>query len=68
LLSPWHLVVLGLVVLLVFGPSRLPEIGRSLGRGMREFRDSFTASSPDDQARPLEPPAPSADRRRDTVG
>jgi sec-independent protein translocase protein TatA len=37
-----ELLLLGLVVLLVFGPKRLPEMGRSLGRGMREFEDSVT--------------------------
>jgi sec-independent protein translocase protein TatA len=34
------LIVILIVALLVFGPKRLPEIGRSLGRGMREFKDS----------------------------
>jgi sec-independent protein translocase protein TatA len=38
-----ELIVLGLVLLLVFGPKRLPEMGRSLGRGMREFKDSVTS-------------------------
>jgi sec-independent protein translocase protein TatA len=37
-----ELLVLLLVILLVFGPKRLPEMGRSLGRGMREFKDSIT--------------------------
>lgn len=37
-----ELIVLGLVLLLIFGPKRLPEMGRSLGRGMREFKDSVT--------------------------
>jgi sec-independent protein translocase protein TatA len=36
------LIILLVVALLVFGPKRLPEIGRSLGRGMREFKDSVT--------------------------
>ena len=36
------LIVLGLVVLLIFGPKRLPEIGRSLGRGLRELKQSTT--------------------------
>jgi sec-independent protein translocase protein TatA len=36
-----ELLLLGLVVLLVFGPKRLPEMGRSMGRGMREFKDSI---------------------------
>jgi sec-independent protein translocase protein TatA len=40
LVSPWHLAVLVLVLLLIFGPARLPEMGRSLGKGIREFRDS----------------------------
>jgi sec-independent protein translocase protein TatA len=37
-----ELVVLGLVLLLIFGPKRLPEMGRSLGHGMREFKSSVT--------------------------
>jgi sec-independent protein translocase protein TatA len=50
-----ELIVLGLVVLLVFGPKRLPEMGRSLGRGMREFKDSVTGDSkPDALAIPEE--------------
>ncbi len=36
------LIVILIVAALVFGPKRLPEIGRSLGRGMREFKDSIT--------------------------
>jgi sec-independent protein translocase protein TatA len=34
--------VIILILLLVFGPKKLPEMGRSLGRGMREFKDSIT--------------------------
>jgi sec-independent protein translocase protein TatA len=34
----------------VFGPKRLPEIGRSLGKGMREFKDSISGSSDDEKA------------------
>jgi len=36
------LVVILIVALLVFGPKRLPEMGRSLGKGMREFKDSIS--------------------------
>jgi len=52
------LVVILIVALLVFGPKRLPEIGRSLGKGMREFKDSITGDSDDEKA---ELPARSAD-------
>jgi sec-independent protein translocase protein TatA len=39
------------VVLLIFGPKRLPQMGRSLGSGMREFKDGITGKSgPDDEA------------------
>jgi sec-independent protein translocase protein TatA len=41
------LIVILIVALLVFGPKRLPEIGRSLGKGMREFKDSITGSHDD---------------------
>jgi sec-independent protein translocase protein TatA len=50
----WELFLLLLVVLLVFGPKRLPEMGRSLGRGMREFKDSVTGK---DDSRAELPPA-----------
>jgi sec-independent protein translocase protein TatA len=38
--SPTHIVLILLIALLLFGAKRLPEIGRSLGTGMREFKDS----------------------------
>jgi sec-independent protein translocase protein TatA len=41
------LIVLG-IVLLIFGPKRLPGLGRQLGSGMREFKDSITRKSGDD--------------------
>ena len=41
-IGPWELLILLLVVLLVFGPKKLPEMGRSLGKGMREFKSSVT--------------------------
>jgi sec-independent protein translocase protein TatA len=40
-----ELLILLVVVLLVFGPNRLPEMGRSLGRGMREFRDAISGNA-----------------------
>lgn len=40
--SPTHLVLLMLIALCLFGAKRLPEIGRSLGSGMREFKESVT--------------------------
>jgi sec-independent protein translocase protein TatA len=44
-LGIWEILLLLLVLLLVFGPKRLPEMGRSLGRGMREFKDSVTGKN-----------------------
>ena len=45
----WEMLVLGLVVLLVFGPKRLPEMGRSLGRGLREFKSSVSGDGKDEE-------------------
>lgn len=42
--SPMELVVILVIALIVLGPSRLPETARSIGRGMREFRDSLQGS------------------------
>jgi sec-independent protein translocase protein TatA len=61
LFSPTHLVVLLLVALLLFGAKRLPEIGRSLGVGMREFKDSVTGiqdATKIETHSELPPPAP----------
>jgi sec-independent protein translocase protein TatA len=60
--NPLHILVLVVVLLLVFGAKRLPEIGRSLGSGMREFKQSVTGEShspsqAQDQERPTLPPA-----------
>jgi sec-independent protein translocase protein TatA len=41
-LGIWEIGLLLLVLLLVFGPKRLPSLGRNLGRGMREFKESVT--------------------------
>jgi sec-independent protein translocase protein TatA len=41
-ISIWELMILLVVLLLIFGAKRLPEMGRSLGKGMREFKDSVT--------------------------
>ncbi len=43
--NPLHIAVLVVILLLVFGAKRLPEIGRSLGSGMREFKDSVSGDS-----------------------
>jgi sec-independent protein translocase protein TatA len=53
-ISVWEILILLVVVLLVFGPKRLPEMGRSLGKGMREFKDSITGK--DDDRAELPPP------------
>jgi sec-independent protein translocase protein TatA len=42
--NPIHIAFLVVILLLVFGAKRLPEIGRSLGSGMREFKDSINPS------------------------
>jgi sec-independent protein translocase protein TatA len=70
-----EIILLLLLALLLFGAKRLPEIGRSLGKGMREFKDSVTGNDTDDEPiRSLEPPvgtqdttAPAPARERDTV-
>jgi sec-independent protein translocase protein TatA len=60
LVSPVHLIFLLLLALLLFGAKRLPEIGRSLGTGMREFKDSVTAADTKVETRSELPPAASA--------
>jgi sec-independent protein translocase protein TatA len=47
-IGPLELVIVLVIALVVFGPKRLPDLGKSLGTGMREFKESITGSSKDD--------------------
>ena len=57
------LIVLG-IVLVIFGPKRLPTLGRQLGRGMREFKDSISKKSGDEDEEALEDGDDAAATRR----
>jgi TatA/E family protein of Tat protein translocase len=60
-IGPMEIVGLLLLALLLFGAKRLPEIGRSLGTGMREFKDSVSGDKKAVETRSeLPPPAPGA--------
>jgi sec-independent protein translocase protein TatA len=72
-IGPLELAVVLIIVLVIFGPKRLPGLGRSLGSGMREFKDSITGKTKDDdedtderpaltqpEAAPAPPPEPAA--------
>lgn len=67
LLAPSHILLILVVALIVLGPKRLPEVGRSLGRGLRDFRSGLQGAQ--DEARgmfhdalddPSQPPEDSA--------
>jgi len=47
ILQPTHLIFVLVVALLVLGPKRLPEVGRSLGKGLREFRQTMSGEDHD---------------------
>jgi sec-independent protein translocase protein TatA len=48
-IGPLEIIVVLIIVLVIFGPKRLPDLGRSLGKGMREFKDSVTGKDDDDK-------------------
>lgn len=54
------LIIILVIVLLIFGPKRLPGLGRQLGQGMREFKDSITGNSNDDDEADSRPELTSA--------
>jgi sec-independent protein translocase protein TatA len=49
--SLWQIAIVLVIALIVFGPKRLPELGRSLGQGMREFKDSITGRNDEEAER-----------------
>jgi sec-independent protein translocase protein TatA len=55
-LGPWEIVILVVVLLLVFGSRRLPEIGRSVGKGMREFKNSVTGKDEESELEDAQDP------------
>ena len=63
--GPTELIIVLVIALIVLGPKRLPEVGRSVGRGMREFKDSLSGVSArdddDDEPKPLRQPAKTAE-------
>jgi sec-independent protein translocase protein TatA len=48
-IGPMELIVVLILALLVFGPKRLPDIGHSLGKAMREFKDSISGKSQEEE-------------------
>ena len=48
-IGPLELVVILIIALLVLGPKRLPDAGRSIGKGIREFKEALTTSSDDEE-------------------
>ena len=52
--GPLEIALVLLVVLVIFGPKRLPQLGRSLGGGMREFKDAVTGKHKDDEPDEIE--------------
>jgi sec-independent protein translocase protein TatA len=60
----WEKLLIVLVIaLIVLGPKKLPEVGRSLGRGIREFKDGVTGKEEEEHPQPpaaaIQPPPPS---------
>lgn len=47
-IGPGELIIVLVIALIILGPKKLPEVGRSVGRGMREFKDSLAGINLDD--------------------
>lgn len=47
-IGPMELIIVLAIALIVLGPKKLPEVGKSVGRGMREFKEAVSGTSDDD--------------------
>jgi sec-independent protein translocase protein TatA len=65
-IGPLELGIVLVIVLLIFGPKRLPGLGRQLGSGMREFKDSISGKSKDEDDRDDDAAADTPDSRADS--
>jgi sec-independent protein translocase protein TatA len=53
-IGPLELIVVLVIALVILGPKKLPDVGRSVGRGMREFKDAIGGGSKDDEVATLD--------------
>ena len=56
-IGPLEIVLVLLIVLVIFGPKRLPGLGKQLGTGLREFKESVTGEKREEEAKKVEAPA-----------
>ena len=63
----WELIVLGAILLLIFGSAKVPKIARDLGRSVREMRETVEGIDPRKQLKELERPADEPDTRGPTT-
>jgi sec-independent protein translocase protein TatA len=63
-IGPMEVILVLVIALVILGPKKLPEAGRSIGKGMREFKDSISGVTKDDDEREL---AAVPDRDRDVA-
>jgi len=64
-IGPLEIGIVLLIVLIIFGPKRLPELGKSLGQGMRGFKESVTGKDKDDEQSELEASSAKVDATSD---
>ncbi|MBI4862765.1 MAG: twin-arginine translocase TatA/TatE family subunit [Candidatus Riflebacteria bacterium] len=50
-----ELILILVIALILFGPGKLPEIGRAVGRGVRDFKDALSGLPPDEERKKIEP-------------
>jgi sec-independent protein translocase protein TatA len=62
-LQPWHILVVAVVALLLFGSKRLPELGKGLGEGLKGFKEGLKGVS---ETTPPAPPAPATQQQNAT--
>ena len=55
--SPMHLLIIAVVILVLFGGRKIPEVMRGLGQGVREFKEGMRGDQPQQTSQPANPPA-----------
>ena len=66
LFSPVHLIFVLVIVLIIFGPGKLPDLGRGLGKGIREFKDALKGGLTDSSEKKAEAAKPEEKKPEET--
>ncbi len=64
-IGPWELIIILVIILIIFGPGKLPDIGKALGKGLKEFKKANNEDHSETQTKKLDSAKQEEDKKQD---